>query len=138
MFEKVSVNDDELRRKVHELRYQVYVVERGFESPEDHPDGLECDVYDDHAAHTLLVDSASGRLAGTVRLILTRPGCPWGSLPIHRVCNDPMFLGTDHMPINRMGEVSRFCISRDFRRTYSESSHGAGMLDGPAAKVFPL
>ena len=42
-FEIVSAETPEALRRAQELRYQVYVVERRFEDPAAHADGIETD-----------------------------------------------------------------------------------------------
>ncbi len=68
-FKKIS-RVDPLFREVLSLRYQVYCEERGFEAPEDHPDGLERDAYDEAAVHFAAIDRLTSRVIGTVRLVL--------------------------------------------------------------------
>ena len=42
----VEVDSEFLKKEIFKLRYDVYVSEFGFERKEDHPSGLEEDVYD--------------------------------------------------------------------------------------------
>jgi hypothetical protein len=58
---------------VYRLRYRV-VVQRGWANPEQFPDGLERDDYDDEAIQIVAWDGAA--LAGTTRLVLPSPGRP--------------------------------------------------------------
>jgi N-acyl-L-homoserine lactone synthetase len=55
------------RQAVFRLRYQV-VIERGWTQPEEFPDGLERDVYDEKAIH--IVGWDGNVLAATSRLVL--------------------------------------------------------------------
>jgi N-acyl-L-homoserine lactone synthetase len=55
---------------VYRLRYEV-IVERGWARPEDLPDGLERDEYDDHAVHIAAWDGA--QMAATSRIVLPAP-----------------------------------------------------------------
>lgn len=61
-------------RRIHfRLRYEVYCRETGFEPAEKHPEGIERDVYDDHAEHFLIGHEGhppEARWVGTMRLIL--------------------------------------------------------------------
>jgi N-acyl amino acid synthase FeeM len=61
---------------VHRLRY-AHVIEHGWARPEDHPDGLERDGYDQRAVQIAAWDA--GRLAGSLRLVLPEPGA---ALPV--------------------------------------------------------
>lgn len=92
-----------------QLRYQVYVNECGFERPEDHPDGLERDEYDQHSIHFYACSMHSDDVIGAARIILgsERP------LPIER-----------HFDISKLpsgvrreqvAEISRLAVSKEFR-----------------------
>jgi N-acyl amino acid synthase of PEP-CTERM/exosortase system len=117
-FETVVVGEDEaeLRDEVFRLRYQVYCVENPFEKPEDNPDGLERDSFDDRGVHCLLRHKRSQAWAGAVRLILPNAADPAHSFALQDVCSDPMIFDPERFPVGRMAEVSRFCISKDFRK----------------------
>lgn len=58
---------DSDRQAVYRLRYQV-VIERGWAQPEDLPDGLERDAFDERAIH--IVGWDGDVLAATSRLVL--------------------------------------------------------------------
>jgi N-acyl amino acid synthase of PEP-CTERM/exosortase system len=68
-FKKIT-REDPLFKEVLALRYKVYCEERGFENPDDHPDGLERDTFDEAAVHFAAIDRPTGRVVGTVRLVL--------------------------------------------------------------------
>src|SRR3546814_1896939 len=95
---------------------QVYFVGNPFEDPAANPDGLEHDLFDGRAAHCLLLHKRSGSWAGAVRLILPDAADPAHSFALQDVCSDPMILDAARFPVMQMGEVSRFCISKEFRR----------------------
>jgi N-acyl-L-homoserine lactone synthetase len=59
--------------QVLRLRY-LTVIERGWAKPEDFPDGLERDEYDEDAIH--LVGWQDAKLAATMRLVLPSPTRP--------------------------------------------------------------
>jgi len=61
----------EERIAVLRLRYQV-VTERGWSRPEDLPDGLERDIYDDHAEYVVAWDNAT--LIAATRLVYPGSG----------------------------------------------------------------
>jgi len=109
-FERVFLNDLRME-ELYRLRYQVYCTECGFESPEDHPEGLEHDEYDQYASHFCAIAEDTNRIIGTVRIIFDSPL----GLPIENHCDlDPTkkFSGDPRM----VGEISRLAISKDFRR----------------------
>ena len=96
-------------KAICQLRYQVYVNEWGFESPENHPGGLEQDEYDQHSIHFYACSKHSEDVIGAARIIL-------GSerhLPIEQ-----------HFAINQLpagvqreqvAEISRLAVSKKFR-----------------------
>ena len=107
-----SVTGDELR-EAQRIRYQVYCVENSFENSADHADGLERDAFDCHSAHSLLIHRTSGQAVGTARLVLPVRQHLERSFPIQQLCGHPHL---KLLPLNRMAEVSRFSISKQFRR----------------------
>jgi N-acyl amino acid synthase of PEP-CTERM/exosortase system len=93
------------------IRYQVYCVEHAFENPADHPDGCERDAFDSHSLHSLLIHRASGKAVGTTRLVMPVQRDLERSFPLQQVCGQ-----FDQLPLDRTAEVSRFSISKQFRR----------------------
>ena len=130
----VSHNDAELRNEAFRLRFQVYCVENSYEDPAANADGLERDDYDERAVHCLLLHKGSRSWAGAVRLILPSVDNPDHSFALQAVCNDPQISDSDRFPIKVMAEVSRFCISKDFRKRqgdwlYPESNEAENHQD---------
>ena len=116
-FAVVRATTPELLRKAYRLRYQVYCVENPFENPDEQIDQCETDKYDDRSVHTLLVHRRTGEVAGASRVILPHKSAP---LPIATLLH-----GADHhrfadFPIARTAEISRFAISKQFRRRCGE------------------
>jgi N-acyl amino acid synthase of PEP-CTERM/exosortase system len=114
-----AVTGDELREALR-IRYQVYCVENMFENPGDHPDGFEQDAFDSHSLHSLLIHRASGQAMGTTRLVMPIQHDLERSFPIQQVCNHPQL---NLLPLDRMAEVSRFSISKQFRRRQCDTSY---------------
>jgi len=112
-FDVIPANTPELIEQAYRLRYEVYCVENAFENPAEHPDGLERDEFDSHSVHSLLIHRETGQVAGTVRLILPDPRHP---LPITQICSDPLLRDPILVPPGRTAEVSRFAVSKSFRR----------------------
>lgn len=126
----------ELRDTAFRLRYRVYCIENPFEDPAANPDGREVDDFDGHAAHSLLTYRPTGTPAGTVRLVLPIPGDMDNSFALQRVCNDPLLRDRLKFPVERMAEVSRFCISKEFRRRWGDGSVlGGELADGAEMSV---
>lgn len=125
-FDAQLANTDELRDSAYRLRYRVYCIENPFEDPAANPDGREVDAFDQHSAHSLLVYRPTGLPAGTVRLVLPRADCPHDSFALQRVCQDPLLRDSERFPVHKTAEVSRFCISKEFRRRLGDESCGDG------------
>ncbi|MFO1189320.1 MAG: PEP-CTERM/exosortase system-associated acyltransferase [Alphaproteobacteria bacterium] len=107
-----SVATKEQRRMMHRLRYQVYCIENPFESPAQHPDGLEIDRFDSHSVHALLIHRPTGKTVGTVRIVLPLADRLGSSFALQSICTAPEL---SHLPLETTGEISRFCIERAFR-----------------------
>ncbi|WP_432821235.1 PEP-CTERM/exosortase system-associated acyltransferase [Trichloromonas sp.] len=109
-FQRVANDDVRRMEQLYRLRYQVYCIECGFESPEDHPRGLEYDKYDAHASHFCAMVAGSDEIIGTVRIILPSD------------IGFPLLHHCQLYPVQRtiepgcVGEISRLAISKDFRR----------------------
>ncbi len=121
-FEVVEATTEELKLKAFQLRYQVYCVENAYEPK--NAAGLERDVYDGHSHHGLLIHRASGSVAGGVRLVRNRPNDHLRSFPLQELTEDPTFADRRRFPLAHTAEVSRFAISRDFRRRFSDTAYG--------------
>lgn len=116
-FDVVPANTPALLEESWRLRYQVYCLETGFEEKDDFPDGLERDEFDDRSVASLLVHKPSGRVAGTVRLILpVRRDGGDPELPATRVSSDIAGLMGSVLPPATTAEISRFSISKAFRQ----------------------
>ena len=120
----------ELLRDALRLRYQVYCVEQGYEDIAAFPDGMERDAYDVRSLHALLIHRTSRLVAGTVRLIRPDPAQPEGSLPIDRVCPDPRLRDPGFLPRESLAEVSRFAVSKAFRRRIEDAPTPTGVGPG--------
>jgi len=102
-----KVTDESQLRRVFRLRYKVYCEEWDFEKAENHPDGLEMDIYDKHSVHFLAKD-VDGKSAGTIRLILDSDD----GFPVERYCGVEI-KGVDR---SRIAEISRLAINKNYRR----------------------
>lgn len=117
-FEMIPANTDELRQEVYKLRYQVYCLERGFLDPEE--DGVEHDDYDQNSSHYLIRHRESNCYMATTRLVLPDKQNPQKLFPIeeHSRIENKVLLET--MPRTNLAELSRFCVSKTFRRRKNE------------------
>lgn len=119
-FYAISAQTQERREQAFALRYQVYCMERGFEAPNPANPGQEIDIHDSHSLHSLLIRRATGEVAGAVRLVLPCGGGEAGGLPFFTLCDDPLIRDPHRFPAHLFGEVSRFCISKKFRRRLND------------------
>lgn len=108
--------DPKLLSEALRLRYQVYCVEHAYEDPAAFTDDMERDIYDARSIHALLIHRPSGLIAGTVRSIRPDPLKPIGSLPIDDLCKEPTLFDETVLPRATLAEISRFAISKEFRR----------------------
>ena len=114
-FETRLADRPALIEAAHQLRYQVYCLERKFENAAEHSSGLETDQYDSHAIQGLLFHRPTERAIGTVRMILPAD-LDVGRLPIEQFLRNNGIDLSDYVDIERSVEVSRFAISKEFRR----------------------
>lgn len=138
----ILADTPELRREAFRLRYQVYCVENPFEDPADNPHEEESDAFDAHSVHSLLIHRPTGMVAGTVRLVLPLPDALDRSFAFQRVCHEPIVRDPKAFPILRMAEVSRFSISKAFRKRctdgrYPDEHAGAPRTDGTERRILP-
>ena len=126
-FEMVPALSVDLKNEVFKLRYQVYCIETGFESQERYLDGLELDEYDDYSIHYLIRHRKSKNYAATTRLILPNINNPEKRFPIELNCQIDNFEVLKHMTRNNLAEVSRFCVSKEFKRRKKEYGTLAGI-----------
>jgi N-acyl amino acid synthase of PEP-CTERM/exosortase system len=117
-FEMIPADSDELKQEVFKLRYQVYCLERSFlDIP---PDGMEHDQDDERSCHYLIRHRESGSYMATTRLILADAHHPDNLLPVeaHSKIDNTDF--TQTIPRASLAELSRFCVSKQFRRRANE------------------
>lgn len=109
------------------LRYQVYCLENAYENAAAFPDGMERDQYDLRSLHSLLVHRHSNQVAGTVRLIRPDPHQPLESLPIDALCAEALLRDQTVLPRHGIAEVSRFAVSKQFRRRLEDAPTPSGV-----------
>ncbi len=125
-FEIVPAATEDLKLESYKLRYQVYCLETGFEDPVRHPTCMEKDEFDHHSIHYLIHHKRLNTFAATTRLILPDYNNPETLFPIelHSQIDNHDVLA--NIPRTKLGEVSRFCVSRAFKNRKKE----AGTLTG--------
>lgn len=123
-FEMIPAISDELKHEVYKLRYQVYSTENGdktgFKNFIDHSEEIEFDEYDSHSSHYLIRHRGLGIYMATTRLILLDANNREKPFPIekHSQIDNVNLLKT--MPRHNLAELSRFCVSKEFRRRKNE------------------
>lgn len=133
-FEVISANTPELLKEVFHLRYQVYCEEvmiPDFE-PKKFSNELEFDEYDARSAHYLLYHRPTGKIAGTVRLVLADPDDPNRPFPIE-VFAAPYFdrsvIDPTKLPRRHVAEISRLVLAKEFRSRKGERRTPYGTPD---------
>jgi N-acyl amino acid synthase of PEP-CTERM/exosortase system len=121
-FAVARANTPSLEDAFYRLRYQVYCIENQFEDPNDFPDGRETDAYDEHSLHAALIHRPSSALIGGVRLISP---CFDESreLPIHTLVEPAEDRIIRAYPARHTAEISRYTVSRQFRRRAGEAQY---------------
>ena len=115
-FDVIAADGPDLRRACYRLRYQVYCVENPFEDPAAFADGLETDEFDSHSVNALMVDRQTGDAIGACRVVLPFDSDGARKLPFQTACEAPWMEDPDIWPLGRVGEVSRFCIAKAYRK----------------------
>jgi N-acyl amino acid synthase of PEP-CTERM/exosortase system len=131
-FELIHADTDALRAQVFQLRYQVYVVETGFEREADCKIGKaadgqiirwEEDEFDIRSDHYLLRHRRTGAYAATTRLILPQDDEPY-PIEMHCKLDEPV---NDPSIRRHLSEISRFAVSKAFKRRLGEAQSVAGV-----------
>lgn len=109
---------EQQKRQVYNLRYRVLAEENGYLNPAEYPDAMEQDEYDHRAEHYLLRHNLTGDIAGTVRVILPDAEAAGNELQfVHHCAVSDVY---NRVPIMQSAEVSRFAVSRAFRRRMTD------------------
>lgn len=135
-FELVPALSDELKNEVYRLRFQVYFNEtQFFTDPSLYPGRLERDEFDDCSIHYLIRHRKSNTYAATTRLVLPDYLNHEKLFPIevHSTIDETeMIQGISRI---NLGEISRFCVSKEFKRRKNESKALAG-VNGSSVDLF--
>ena len=109
-YRKIDKNDA-IYPELFRLRYRVYCDECGFEDPEDYPEMMERDEYDDHAIHFCNTIEGHREMGGTVRMIFnSEKGFP---IENHFIIDQKLVPAFER---TKIVEISRLAISKSFRR----------------------
>ena len=142
-FEIVKAVTPGLIDEAYKLRYQVYCEEKGYEDAACFQNKREVDEYDNRAIHSLIRHRHSGIYVGVVRLVLPQFAGVDSNLPIEDHCGLDLAETHPHfakLPRHSIGEISRFSVSKVFRRRIAEEGLIWGVCkDGESynANFFP-
>jgi len=132
-FEVVEASTPSLLRRAQALRYQVYCLERGYEDKQRFSDGRECDAFDQHSVHSIIRCRGSGKDVGVVRLVLHNPDDSSSPFPMEKhggpAIGDLIRASVAKTPRHALAEISRFSVSKDFKRRIAESGHSCGLSE---------
>jgi len=122
-FEVIRVNSPQHLTEALKIRYQVYCLEQKYENPEHFPQGLESDIFDHHADHSIIRHKATNQTLGAVRLVVSK-SISRQSFPIEQHFQGRYDGLLNELAVDRkcIGEVSRFAISNQFRRVIESNS----------------
>ena len=116
-FLTTPANTPQLIEMSFALRYQVYCLERQFENPAEHINFREEDEHDCHSVHSLIFYRLWTGPIGTVRIILA--DLESERLPIQKLLRETGIDPFDYFKSENTAEISRFAISKEFRRRHS-------------------
>lgn len=120
-FEMVPAISNDLKNEVYKLRYQVYCIENNFESPNQFPDQLEFDSFDQRSIHYLIRHRKSGEYAATTRLILPDVNKLEKLFPLELHCEIDNLAVLRTINRAHLAEISRFCVSKTFKKRKNET-----------------
>jgi N-acyl amino acid synthase of PEP-CTERM/exosortase system len=136
-FKVIIADTPHLIEQALRLRYEIYCLEKGYENPDQFENNLEQDALDEDSAHGLMVFVPTNAPVGTVRLILPQVSHQNRLFPIEEHCE---FTPTSeeyqkgHSILEKIdrikiAEVSRFSISKSFRKRLGEDKTPHGLVD---------
>jgi N-acyl amino acid synthase of PEP-CTERM/exosortase system len=137
-FEVKPASTPGLLHAAYALRYQVYCVEHAFEDSAEHADEQETDRYDGYSVHAVLIYRPTDEVAGCVRLILPTAEAGLDALPIRPLLGAEERRRMDALPRSSTAEISRYAVSKAFRRRAGEEHYPDVDVDLSAADARRL
>jgi len=130
-FELILGNSRDLVNRCQRLRYTVFCQEYSILQAGQYPKRYESDIYDSRSIHGLLRYRRTQTDIATVRIILCDKEQPELPFPIERFDILRRNLRDQKLRVPRiyLGEISRFCVLRYFRRRRGESEHLHGISE---------
>jgi len=114
--------------KVYRIRYRVYCEEFGYEEADAFPDDQECDEFDAHSIHCLVMHKLTGLPAACVRVVNVDP---YTQMPMEKYCQDsldPELFGQYAVNRSTICEFSRLAVDGAFRRRAGEQATRFGEI----------
>jgi N-acyl amino acid synthase of PEP-CTERM/exosortase system len=133
-FEVLTGDSLYIREESFKLRYQVYCLEKGFEDATAFPSEQETDQYDKRSVHGIVRHKETGVTAATVRLVLPDKDDPGTAFPVEKNCQTSIHACREilrSIPRGSLAEISRFAVSKDFKRRVGEAGTVAGIGPNP-------
>jgi len=122
------------------LRYQVYCVEHHFEAARSEMGDRETDPHDAHSVHAVLWHRHSNDVVGCVRLILPTAQEGLAALPLRSLLGPAERARVDALPAATTAEISRYAVSKSFRRRTGEELYpdvASDLSPGDARRLAP-
>lgn len=137
-FEMVPADTDALKNEVYKLRYQVFCIENNVFNAEHYPDGLEFDEFEQRSVHYLIRHRKTGAYAATTRLILPDADDPEKLFPLELHCKINNVELVRPLSRKNLAEISRFCVSKEFKKRKNEANTIAGIDSNWRSDNFTL
>ena len=125
------VDSSEVLEEVFRLRYQVYCVECKFIKEEQYSEEKEQDKYDSHAVHFVAQDKYG--VIGAARMILNSPL----GFPLEEHCQGESGYEKQKIPREKLAEISRLVISKDYRRRREDGMYYTPEFDEKVDAIKP-
>ncbi|NOY72865.1 MAG: PEP-CTERM/exosortase system-associated acyltransferase [Gammaproteobacteria bacterium] len=124
--------DSSLAEANMRLRYQVWCLENDYFDFSDFDESMECDEYDSRSVYAVVSNKNHHINIATTRIILHDKNKPQEKFPVEQF---PMLRRHDrdyllNVPREKVGEISRFCVSKSFRRRAGEKESTHGITPG--------
>lgn len=113
-------------REAQALRHRVFCLERKLFDTVPSA-SLDQDTFDQTARHIVVRRNSDGEVVATARIVRARMNQDGIALPMHKYCSPKLF---GSLPMQGVGEISRFAISKQAR--------GAEASSGPAMRLLLL
>lgn len=129
-FDLVPASNEQLLEICRHLRYQVFCEEQHI--LQCNSTEIEQDSYDSRSVHSLLQHRETGNYAALVRLVLPDAERPEFEYPLEEhlsLLNKEEKAAFERIPRSQAAEISRFSVSKTFRRRPGENHTNHGIND---------